>query len=56
MDLIQQLEKEEVARLARKIPDFKTGDIVVVNSSMMKSAFQNVLKVLPLAGLFVGLL
>ena len=26
MDLIQQLEKEEVARLARKIPDFKTGD------------------------------
>ena len=36
MDLIQQLEKEEVARLARKIPDFKTGDTVVVNVNVVE--------------------
>jgi large subunit ribosomal protein L19 len=36
MDLIQQLEKEEVARLAKKIPDFKTGDTVVVNVNVVE--------------------
>ena len=36
MDVIQQLEKEEVARLAKKIPDFKTGDTVVVNVNVVE--------------------
>ena len=36
MDLIQQLEKEEDARLAKKIPDFKTGDTVVVNVNVVE--------------------
>ena len=36
MDLIQLLEKEEVARLAKKIPDFKTGDTVVVNVNVVE--------------------
>ena len=36
MDLIQQLENEEVARLAKKIPDFKTGDTVVVNVNVVE--------------------
>ena len=36
MDLIQQLDKEEVARLAKKIPDFKTGDTVVVNVNVVE--------------------
>jgi large subunit ribosomal protein L19 len=36
MDLIQQLENEEVARLAKKIPDFKAGDSVVVNVNVVE--------------------
>lgn len=36
MDLIQQLEKEEVARLAKKVPDFKAGDTVVVNVNVVE--------------------
>ncbi len=31
MDLIQQLEKEEIERLGKNIPDFAPGDTVVVN-------------------------
>ncbi|MGC4244514.1 MAG: 50S ribosomal protein L19, partial [Herbaspirillum sp.] len=30
MDLIQQLEQEEIARLAKNIPDFAPGDTVIV--------------------------
>jgi hypothetical protein len=33
MDLIQQLEQEEIARLGRNIPDFAPGDTVVVTAS-----------------------
>ena len=36
MDLIQQLEKEEVARLGKTIPEFKTGDTVVVNVNVVE--------------------
>jgi polysaccharide export outer membrane protein len=36
-------------------PAIKPGDVVIVGSSAVKEAFNNVLKVLPLAGLFVGL-
>ncbi len=31
MDLIQKLETEEIARLGKSVPDFKSGDTVVVN-------------------------
>lgn len=31
MNVIQQLEQEEIARLAKTIPDFAPGDTVVVN-------------------------
>jgi hypothetical protein len=30
MDLIQQLEQEEIARLGRNIPDFAPGDVPAV--------------------------
>jgi large subunit ribosomal protein L19 len=36
MDLIQTLEKEEVARLAKNVPDFKAGDTVVVNVNVVE--------------------
>jgi large subunit ribosomal protein L19 len=36
MDLIQKLESEEVARLGKKIPEFKTGDTVVVNVNVVE--------------------
>ena len=36
MDLIQKLEAEEVARLGKNIPDFKTGDTVVVNVNVVE--------------------
>jgi len=36
MDLIQQLESEEVARLGKSLPDFKTGDTVVVNVNVVE--------------------
>ena len=36
MDLIQKLEAEELARLGKKIPDFKTGDTVVVNVNVVE--------------------
>ena len=31
MDLIQQLEQEEITRLAKNIPEFAPGDTVIVN-------------------------
>jgi large subunit ribosomal protein L19 len=36
MDLIQTLEKEEVARLAKKVPVFKAGDTVIVNVNVVE--------------------
>ena len=36
--------------------ELRSGDVIVVNSSTAKVAFQNVLKVLPLASIFVTLL
>ena len=31
MNLIQQLEQEQIAKLAKTIPDFQAGDTVIVN-------------------------
>ena len=36
MDLIQKLEAEEITRLGKSIPDFKTGDTVVVNVNVVE--------------------
>jgi large subunit ribosomal protein L19 len=36
MNVIQQLEQEEIARLGRKIPDFAPGDTVIVNVNVVE--------------------
>ncbi len=36
MNLIQQLEKEEIERLGKQIPDFDPGDTVVVNVNVVE--------------------
>ena len=36
MNLIQQLEKEEIQRLARKIPNFAPGDTVIVKVQVVE--------------------
>ena len=36
MDLIQTLENEEITRLGKSIPEFKTGDTVVVNVNVVE--------------------
>jgi len=36
MNLIEQLEKEEIERLGKTIPDFSPGDTVVVNVSVVE--------------------
>ncbi|MEQ1519211.1 MAG: 50S ribosomal protein L19 [Usitatibacteraceae bacterium] len=36
MNLIQMLEKEEMARLAKVIPDFSAGDTVIVNVNVIE--------------------
>lgn len=38
MDLIQQLEREEIARLNKKIPDFAPGDTVVVSVNVVEGS------------------
>ena len=36
MNLIEQLEKEEIARLGKTIPEFAPGDLVVVNVNVVE--------------------
>ena len=36
MNLIEQLEQEEIARLGKNIPDFAPGDTVVVNVNVVE--------------------
>jgi large subunit ribosomal protein L19 len=36
MNLIEQLEKEEIERLGKNIPDFAPGDTVVVNVNVIE--------------------
>ena len=36
MDLIQTIEKEEIARLGKTVPDFAPGDTVVVNVNVVE--------------------
>ena len=36
MDLIQTLEKEEITRLGKKIPEFAPGDTVIVSVSVVE--------------------
>jgi large subunit ribosomal protein L19 len=36
MDLIQQIEKEEIERLGKSIPEFAPGDTVIVNVNVVE--------------------
>jgi len=36
MNLIQKIEQEEIARLGKNIPDFATGDTVIVNVNVVE--------------------
>ena len=36
MNLIEQLEKEEIARLGKTIPEFSPGDLVIVNVNVVE--------------------
>ncbi len=36
MNIIEALEKEEIARLGKKIPDFASGDTVIVNVNVIE--------------------
>ncbi|MEW6563654.1 MAG: 50S ribosomal protein L19 [Pseudomonadota bacterium] len=42
MDLIQQLEQEEIARLGKKIPDFAPGDTVIVGVNVVEGTRKRV--------------
>jgi large subunit ribosomal protein L19 len=42
MDLIQQLEQEEIARLGKKIPEFAPGDTVIVNVNVVEGTRKRV--------------
>lgn len=42
MDLIQTLEREEIARLGRKIPEFAPGDTVIVNVNVVEGSRKRV--------------
>jgi len=42
MDLIQQLEQEEIARLGKNIPEFGPGDTVVVNVNVVEGTRKRV--------------
>ncbi|WP_220635496.1 50S ribosomal protein L19 [Georgfuchsia toluolica] len=36
MNLIQEIEKEEIERLGKKVPDFAPGDTVIVNVNVVE--------------------
>ena len=42
MDLIHTLEKEEIARLSKTIPDFAPGDTVIVSVSVVEGTRKRV--------------
>ena len=42
MDTIQTLEREEIARLNRAIPDFAPGDTVIVNVNVVEGTRKRV--------------
>ncbi len=42
MNLIETLEREEIARLAKTIPDFAPGDTVVVNVNVVEGTRKRV--------------
>lgn len=42
MDLIQTLEKEEIARMGKKLPEFAAGDTVIVNVNVVEGTRKRV--------------
>jgi hypothetical protein len=53
MDLIQQLEQEEIARLGKNIPAFAPGDTVIVEG-LQKARPGSIVKPMPLAAASAG--
>ena len=51
-----KFEFEDIRAGKAKDPELMSGDVIIVNSSAAKTAFQNVLKALPLAGFFLTVL
>jgi large subunit ribosomal protein L19 len=42
MNIIEQLEKEEIARLGKTVPEFAPGDTVIVNVSVVEGERKSV--------------
>ena len=42
MNVIQEIEKEEIARLGKKVPDFAPGDTVIVNVNVVEGTRKRV--------------
>jgi polysaccharide export outer membrane protein len=51
-----RFDLDEIRAGNAKDPALREGDVVIVNASAMKAAFQNVLKALPVTSMFVPLL
>ena len=51
-----KFEVDQIRAGTAKDPDIMSGDVVIVSSSATKTAFQNLLKALPLASIFLTLL
>ena len=51
-----KFEFDDIRQGKAKDPELMSGDVIIVNSSAAKTAFQNVLKALPLAGFFLTVL
>lgn len=52
---VARFNLDEIKAASQPDPRLQSGDLVIVNTSMMKTTFNNVLKVLPLGGVFLGL-
>ena len=53
---VARFEVEKIRAGSAKDPELASGDVIVVSTSTTKSAFQNLMKALPLASLFLAVL
>lgn len=52
---VARFNLDEIKAASQSDPRLQSGDLVIVNTSLMKTTFNNVLKVLPMGGMFFGL-
>jgi len=52
---VARFNLDEIKAASQPDPRLQSGDLVIVNTSLMKTTFNNVLKVLPMGGMFFGL-